>query len=89
MSTPALIQAQAAVAHFAAALPPGTGADLIQLVTDLAQGVKAELNAAILANAPHIPLVQHFVTGEMVKIADDTVDNAVASLSVSIQTGNA
>jgi hypothetical protein len=33
--------------------------------------------------------VQHFVTGEMVKIADDTVDNAVASLSVSIQTGNA
>lgn len=85
LATGAAQTALIAAKKFAAALPPSTGADLIQLVQDLAQGVKAELNAAIFAGAPDIPVLRNFVAGEMVKIADDTVDNLVDQLSAAIQ----
>lgn len=88
LATPAGQAAQQAFKTFTGALPSQTPADAISLATDIAQGLKAELNAAILANAPSIPVIGNFVKSEMVKIADDTVDNFIASLSSTIQTGS-
>lgn len=78
---------QNAIDTFRKSSPSTTPADLIQLVNDVAAGSIGVLNAEILANAPNIPVIGHFIDNEMVQIADDTVKNLAANVSLYIQTG--
>ncbi len=65
---------------------PNVGADLIQLLKDVAVPLKDTLNTAIQESAPNIPLVRGWVVREGITITDQTIDNFVDSLAAEIET---
>lgn len=81
INTQGLAGATAALNAFVAKLPPETGADCVKVASDFATALKLELALGIDAYAPKIPLIGHFVTGEMIRITDETIDNAINALA--------
>ena len=81
--TPDLSAAIAALNGFASRLPPSTVADAKRLAGDFATALKAELNAAIAADAPQIPIVRPLIVREMQTIAGATIDAAINSIGAN------
>lgn len=68
---------------------PAVGADLIQLLKDLAAPLKDTIDADIQANAPNVPLVRGWIVSTGDSVVNATVDNFVASLAAAIETNGA
>lgn len=85
-STPALADAHAAFATFVKALPPSTAADCVHVVTDLAQGLKAELADAITQGMPNIPLVRKTVIKACIGVTNAVIDNLDSQLAIALLT---
>jgi len=87
--SPALVAVLSALDSFGAALPPDTQADFSRLMGDLEVGVKVEVDAAIIASAPKIPVVGPIAAKIMSDAANAALDGALAELTAARQSQGA
>jgi hypothetical protein len=83
--SPQLQAALDSLAAFGRNLPPETQGDFNDLLADLEVGVKAEVDQAIAANAPKIPVVGPIAAKIMQDAANKALDDALAELTAAKQ----